>query len=60
MLGEQQREYLDRKKRLFEAWMNAREKEGISYQENVKALKIIIPESLKEIFNKVNAVAAQK
>lgn len=60
MLGEQRREYLDRKKRLFEAWMNAREKEGISYQENVKALKIIIPESLKEIFNKVNAVAAQK
>lgn len=41
--------------------MDERQRERrVSYQENVKALKIIIPESLKEIFNKVNAVAAQK
>lgn len=60
MLGEQRREYLDMKERLFETWKNVREKEGLAYQERVKALKIIIPESLKGIFDKVNAVAAQK
>lgn len=59
-LGEQLHEYLDRKERIFEAWKNAREKEGLVYRESVKALKIIIPESLKETFNKVNTVAAQK
>ena len=59
-LGEQRREYLDKRERLFEVWKNARMKEGLAYQERVKTLKIIIPESLKEIFNKVNAVAAQK
>lgn len=59
-LSERYREFLDRRERLYEAWKNADTKERLSYREKIKSLKIVVPESLKGIFNKVNAVAAQK
>ncbi len=34
--------------------------EILSYREQVKALKIVIPESLKEVYESVNAVASCK
>ena len=34
--------------------------ETLAYRESVRALKIIIPESLREIYEKVNVTASQK
>lgn len=59
-LSKQTQDYLDRKERLLHDWETAEAKDRLAHQEKVKALKIIIPESLKETFGKVNAVAAQK
>lgn len=47
----------------FEAmklWVDTRKVERGKYDAEVKALKIVIPQNLKEIYEKVNAVAAAK
>lgn len=59
-LGDETRDYLNKKELLFETWKNIQSKERLAYQEKIKTLKIIIPESLYDIFKKVNSVAVQK
>lgn len=41
-------------------WVEARKLERVRYNEAVKALKVVIPQNLKEIYEKVNAVASAK
>ncbi|MBQ9711929.1 MAG: hypothetical protein IJV54_06570, partial [Bacteroidales bacterium] len=41
-------------------WVDRRKVERNLYDAEVKALKIVIPENLREIYEKVNAVASAK
>lgn len=41
-------------------WVDARKVERNNYDEVVKALKIIIPQNLRSIYEKVNAIANAK
>lgn len=43
-----------------EKWRDLVKQEILAYRERVKALKIVIPESLRETYEKVNAVASSK
>ena len=41
-------------------WVDARKVERTRYDAEVKALKVMIPQNLKEVYEKVNAVANAK
>ena len=41
-------------------WMETRKVERVKYDEAVKALKVVIPQNLREIYEKVNAVASAR
>ena len=47
-------------KNAFAQWVLAHRAERVKWNEEVKALKVVIPENLKEIYGKVNKVAADK
>lgn len=67
MKAEVENEYIAKKKDYLkehlanvERWRELVKQETLAYREKVKALKIVIPESLREIYEKVNAVASNK
>lgn len=41
-------------------WMETRRLERVRYDAEVKALKVVIPQNLKEVYERVNAVASAK
>ena len=41
-------------------WVDTRKVERTQYDSEVKALKIVIPQNLREVYEKVNAVANAK
>ena len=41
-------------------WVDARKVERVKYDAEVKALKVVIPQNLREVYEKVNAVANAK
>ena len=41
-------------------WVETRKVERVKYDETVKSLKIVIPQNLREVYEKVNKVASEK
>ena len=41
-------------------WVEARKVERVKYDEAVKALKVVIPQNLREVYERVNAVASAR
>lgn len=56
----QEKDYLKEHLANVEKWRELVKQEILAYREKVKALKIVIPESLRETCESVNAVAANK
>lgn len=56
----QEKDYLKEHLANVEKWREFVKQEILSYREKVKALKIVIPESLRETYEKVNAVVSNK
>lgn len=55
-----EKDYLKEHLANVEKWRELVKQEILAYREKVKALKIVIPESLRETYEKVNAVASNK
>lgn len=56
----QEKDYLKEHLANVEKWRELVKQEILAYREKVKALKIVIPESLRETYEKVSAVASNK
>ena len=56
----QEKDYLKDHIAAVEKWREVVKQETLAYREKVKALKIVIPESLRETYEKVNSVASTK
>lgn len=59
-LEELEKEYLREMNEDAERVYRLTQIETLAYRESVRALKIIIPESLREVYEKVNDTASQK
>lgn len=59
-VAEQQKADAAEKLAAHKLWLDALALERLKYKEAVKALKVVIPQNLKAIYEKVNAVASAK
>ena len=44
----------------MQIWLENRKVERAKYDEAVKALKVVIPQNLREVYERVNAVASAR